>query len=322
MEIIIEEISRGKKLIGRHKFATSQIQIGRGYDNDIILSDPHVCANHLNLECIDGQWFIKDLESLNGSRMGSKKVLIKQQPIHSGDIVTIGKSQLRFMMPDHPVVSSVKFNVIENIVEYLGRWPIILLMLSVFTVLNIMMMYLNSPSKEINYNSLVLWGLTLTLGYTIWPLICSLMSHLNKHEVRIGNQIGATFVIINLFWLVDFVEAFFGFNLSSNWSLNWFLLALSFALAFTMFWLNFYIAFEQSRQRRIKIALGLTTFIYGSLFLYDLSNEPEFRTFPVYNSTIMSPAFLIAKPSTPAEFINNSTDLFEVVEQQAKEIED
>ncbi len=322
MELIVEEISRAKKLIGRHKFVSQQLSIGRGYNNDIILSDPHVCADHLVLKAVDDQWVIQDLDSLNGTMLLNENKLTQPQLIESGDIIQIGKTQLRFMLPNHPVAESVKFSTAEILVENIGRWPVIITMLSLFTALNILFMYLNTPTKEINYNSLFLWGLGLTLGYALWPLFCSLMSHLNKHETRIADQLGVSFVIINLFWINEFIEVFLGFNLSSSWYWQWLIIFLSFALTCMMFWFNFYIAFTQSAKRRIKLALGCSTFIFASLFVYDLSNQPDFKGYPEYNSTIMPPAFAFSSASTPEEFIRNSDDLFKAVDKKAQQQKD
>ncbi|MCW8834679.1 MAG: FHA domain-containing protein, partial [Colwellia sp.] len=55
-EIIIEEVSKGHKLLHRHKLTKKQIHIGRDYHNDIILSDPHICPSHACLTFVNGQW--------------------------------------------------------------------------------------------------------------------------------------------------------------------------------------------------------------------------------------------------------------------------
>ena len=67
MEIIIEEITRGHKLIARHKFLQDNINIGRGYDNDIIMADPHICAQHLGLNFNGEHWVLNDEDTINGS---------------------------------------------------------------------------------------------------------------------------------------------------------------------------------------------------------------------------------------------------------------
>ncbi|KGK01095.1 FHA domain-containing protein [Thalassotalea sp. ND16A] len=316
MELIIEEISRGKKLIGRHKFATSSVNIGRGFNNDIILSDPHVCPEHLSLQCEDGIWFVDDLESLNGSILADKQSITRRHTIESGDIIQLGKSQLRFYFANHPVVESVAFSELENLVERFGRWSMIISMIALFSVINFALLYLNNPNKEIVYSQILIGLISVTIGYALWPLLCSLMAFLNKHEPRVGSQLGVSFVIINVFWLTDFVEAFFSFNISSQWAWGWLIAIISIALTFCLFWFNLYIAFAQSGKRRFKIAAGITALVYGGLFMNDLSDKPEFNPFPVYDATILTPVFSVAPASTTAAFIKQSDELFIAAEKQ------
>ena len=63
---MIEEVSKGHKLLGRHKLNQEQINIGRGYHSDIILSDPHVCAEHIAIAFDGCNWRVVDLNSING----------------------------------------------------------------------------------------------------------------------------------------------------------------------------------------------------------------------------------------------------------------
>ncbi|WP_371375985.1 FHA domain-containing protein [Thalassotalea aquiviva] len=319
MELIIEEINRGKKLIGRHKFSGQQIQVGRGYDNDIILTDPHVCAQHLKLKFFDDCWHVIDLNSLNGSLFKGNKNLSDWQKIESGDIITLGKTQLRFISPKHPVAASVEFSIVEDIVEYLGRWPVVFFMLLLFAGISGWQIYLNVPTKEVNYTQISVIAIGITLGYAIWPLFCSLMSHLNKQEIRISQQLGFSFLIFNLFWFLDFFELFFEFNLSSQWSIYWLSFFAAIFLTALLFWFNFYIGFTQTASRRLKMSIGLSVFIYAGMYLYDLSEQPQYQFRPSYNSTIMTPGFHLSEPSSAEQFIQQSNTLFKRVEDKAKD---
>lgn len=316
MELIIEEISRGKKIIGSHKFATHSVSIGRGYHNDIILADPHVCAEHLSLKCDNDVWYIEDLESLNGTTTDNKRPITESHAITSGDIINIGKTQLRFYLANHPVDKSVKFSELENLVESCGRWTIIASMIAIFALINFALSYINNPSKDILYSQLFIGVITVTLGYALWPLLFSLMGFLNKHEPRVGSQIGVSFAIINVFWLIDFLENFFAFNLSSQWAWQWIFVILSLILTFSLFWFNLYIAFAQTNKRRINIAAGITMLIYGGIFLSDLSDKPEFNPYPVYESTILTPMFSITPAKNTEGFIEQSNQLFKDADEQ------
>ena len=121
MEIIIEEITRAHKLIARHKFLQNNINIGRGYDNDIIMADPHICAQHLNLSFNGEHWVLNDDDSINGSfyedEYSKTKLAINQHIVHSGQVFVIGKSLIRVIFPDHPVPESISFSPFENILN-------------------------------------------------------------------------------------------------------------------------------------------------------------------------------------------------------------
>ena len=55
MAVIIELLGWGGKRRQYFKVDADQVSIGRGYDNDIVLSDPHISENHLRLNaCGDG----------------------------------------------------------------------------------------------------------------------------------------------------------------------------------------------------------------------------------------------------------------------------
>jgi len=67
MDIIIELISRSRRVIERHHYAGPSVAIGRAYDNDLIISDPHLSPHHAVLNDLGEQgWWLEDLNSKNG----------------------------------------------------------------------------------------------------------------------------------------------------------------------------------------------------------------------------------------------------------------
>lgn len=320
MELIIEEISRGNKLIGRHKYQGDSLQIGRGYQNDLILSDPHVCAEHLQLryDSDEQQWYVRDLQTLNGSVNGSGKPMQAEQKLQSGDVIRVGKSQLKFLSPDHPVADSVKFSSMEHFVEFSGQWWVIFGLIALHTLVTLFFNYMSVDVREISYSKLFSDSLIASLVVLIWPLICGFIAFINKHEARLRSQIGVTFVIISLFWISDILEALLGFNTSSAFSLEWLFFILAVIITFTLFWFNFYIALHQKPARRLKFAGGLTALIYGAVLLFNAGNEPEFNPFPEYNAQIMTPGFLLVSGETSEEFVDNSDSLFSDAKKAAK----
>ena len=318
MEIIIEEINRGHKLIGRHKFASDHVTIGRGYHNDIIVSDPHVCAEHISIDFDGENWVIADKNSINGSFLEGGKKLAHGHIICSGDIITLGQSQIRIVFPHHPVAPSATLSPFENLIN-VARHPLVLAAsIGLFTLVVAWTIFLNNP-KEMGFTQLLVPAIGMTLMFLLWPALVSLISHLTKHDARILTQLGVTFIIYNISWVIDFIETFVSFNTSSSFVLMPILTLLPVTLAFCLFWLNCYIGFHMSAKRRTVVAASLTILLFGGSYLIQLSKQPDFTIKPQFNNVLMTPNFVFAPSSDVDSFIQKSNKLFEKADSKIDE---
>ncbi|WDD99720.1 FHA domain-containing protein [Thalassomonas actiniarum] len=318
MEIIIEEISRGHKLLSRHKLDQSRVSIGRGYQNDIILTDPHVCAKHLNLEFNGESWLAHDEDTVNGSYLEKNKQSVNQHTINSGDIISLGKSQIRILFPDHPVEESLAFSPFESLINFMRHPTMLLTSISLFSLVAGIVFYLNKP-VEVTFTQLLVPAIGMTMLFALWPLLIALISHLTKNDARVWNQLGVCFAFFNLMWLSDVIESVLDFNLSANWPIAGLITLLPIGLAFVLFWLNCYIGFHMTAGRRLTIAASLTTLLFGGSYLIQLSNKPDFSINPQYNATIMTPGFLFSPSSDVDSFIDDSRRLFGKAQKAAAE---
>lgn len=319
MELIIEEISRGNKLISRHKFSnTSEINIGRGYTNDIILSDPHICPEHLRVSMKEGRIVVNNLSSVNGSLLDHKQQLNADHEVNSGDVISIGKSQIRLVLPNHPVDSSIKFSPFESIIDFIRRPSILIIQMLLFTSFSAFAFYLNAGT-EVVVSKLLMSAVGMTLLFALFPCIFTLISHFTKHEARLWTHLGLSFFLFNIFWLVDFIETLLQFNLSSHWNGFGLSLLVTALLVFGLFWINLFIGFHHSAQRRMTLAISFTAIILATGLLLQTSSTPDFNYRPQYDSTLMSPTFQFA-PSTEVDtFIKDARALFQSVDDAAKE---
>jgi pSer/pThr/pTyr-binding forkhead associated (FHA) protein len=68
--------------------------LGRGNSCDYAIADPTVSMRHAELLRVDGGWRIRDLDSLNGTRVNGW--LVKQQRLQRGDTLALGGVCFRF----------------------------------------------------------------------------------------------------------------------------------------------------------------------------------------------------------------------------------
>ena len=320
-ELVIEEISRNHKLLHRHKLDKPSIHIGRDYHNDIILADPHVCPSHISIDFIDKQWKITDNQTVNGTFVENskeKKYKANQHVVRDGDVISLGKSQLRLLFSDHAVEPTVAFSPFESFIN-LMRHPIALFIsITLFTLIAGSIIYFNRPI-EVNFSQLLVPAIGMTLGFALWPAGVSLVSHLTKHDNRLMAQLAVSFALFNLMWFSDILETIVIFNSSSNNILPIFVTFTSVILAFSLFWLNSYIGFHMSSKRRIVVSASLTLLLFGGSYLIQYSKKPEFNPRPNYNATIMMPSFLLTASSNVDKFIEDSSKLFDKTSKNAQE---
>lgn len=72
----------------------SRLTIGRGEENDIRLTHSTVSRQHTVVYLEDGQPFVQDMESRNGTYLNGERV--EKAGLSSGDIVWVGDVALRF----------------------------------------------------------------------------------------------------------------------------------------------------------------------------------------------------------------------------------
>ena len=320
-EIIIEEITRNHKLLHRHRLNQNNITIGRNYQNDIILTDPHICPQHLSLSYSQDDWRINDNNSINGTSLEnseSKKQDGHQKILNDGDVIILGKSQLRILFKNHSVEDTIAFSPFESLIDLIRHPAAVFTSIALFILIAANISYLNQPT-ETNISQLFVSAFSMSLLFALWPAGVALASHLTKHDPRILAQLGISFTFFILMWLSDLLEEIIAFNSASNSILGLIIALVPIGLAFCLFWLNSYIGFHVSTKRRIVVAFSITTLLFGGSYLLQYSKKPEFSPHPQYNAIIMAPSYLIAPSNSVDNFVEQSNALFEQANKAAQQ---
>ena len=77
----------------------SSATLGRAPDNTIVLPDPSVSAHHAAVRQQQGQWWVEDLRSTNGTAV-NETWLRAPAALYPGDVVRLGEVLLRLEVDD------------------------------------------------------------------------------------------------------------------------------------------------------------------------------------------------------------------------------
>ncbi|MHC4878975.1 MAG: FHA domain-containing protein [Planctomycetota bacterium] len=72
-----------------------QTTIGRASDNDIVIRSDRCSRQHAAVFCDNDEWFVRDLDSSNGTRLNRKRIS-GTAPLSVGDRIEIGRQSFEF----------------------------------------------------------------------------------------------------------------------------------------------------------------------------------------------------------------------------------
>jgi FHA domain len=102
--IWIEILSRQRDVAARFRIAGAEARIGRGYDNDVVVDDPYVAANHLRVFRDEaGQLAAEDMGSVNGTYLDGSRSRSARIVINGKDTIRIGHTSIRVRDVSHEV---------------------------------------------------------------------------------------------------------------------------------------------------------------------------------------------------------------------------
>ena len=102
--IWVEILSRHRDIAARFRITAPEARIGRGYDNDVIIDDPYVAAQHLRVFRDEaGQLVAEDLGSANGTFLDGGRNRFARIVIDGKHPIRIGQTYLRVRDIHHEV---------------------------------------------------------------------------------------------------------------------------------------------------------------------------------------------------------------------------
>ena len=310
MDIIIELISRSKRIIERHRYTGTSVSIGRAYDNDLIVADPHLSQHHAVLTDLgENGWWLEDLNSNNGIFTRKHQRIETRVRVVSGDEIILGKTHLRIYDRYHQVPAALSMNPVEKIIQPLSRTGnamlAILICMALFALNSYLELYLDFAVLP-----LFMYTMGLLLVGIGWALLWALIGRVMRHDARF---------LIQLVIILAYLASVIIFNncldvLAFNTGSSDLAFSIGFAGHFPLFasllWLNLYIAIGQTDRRRLLMAFGIAFSIVATALVYYFLNTREFSGQPEYVHYLKPPALQWFVPVDQETFLQDAEEIF------------
>lgn len=311
MELTIELVGRGNRHFDLQQVSGERITLGRGFDNDIVLSDPHVCAHHAVIETNEsGELLLKDLDSVNGTFTKKHQPVGKSCVVSSGDEFIIGKTHIRIYQRDHAVPPSIQLSWVEQLAHTAGG-PLFTGGMCLFAILMSVFFQYTHEIKEFHTGRELITAVGVLLLITIWPVSWMLFARAKKHDAHFMAQLSATLVFIILFRLIQTSDEWLAFHFGASLGLDLIRVSLYILLALLLIWLNYYLAVFQTSRNRWVYSISLTILLTSFAYVASTFDAGRFKSRPEYNATLYPPSLSVYSTQTVDEYLENAEGIFD-----------
>ena len=319
MELIIERITRNKKVLSFHKVSGDKVTIGRAYDNDVVLQEEHVNPYHAEIDIYedDGVLLLTDLHSLNGIKTATDEKVEGNTRVNSGDVFTLGKTHIRIVKSNHQVAPTKELSVLEDIASQLNQWY--------FAALTIVLFWstLMAYSMVTRFDTII-WSKEaakysmLSVALLLIPSVIAISARFAKKEVRFFASIAFCFSILLLFQLNSASVEWLDFNWPSSAVIGFAMTCIEFTLLAAFFWGALYLASNMTMKKISLISILLVTSISGLVFYSKQKNEIQLH--PELSAVVLPNSLLLAKAESVTQQLENNKALFARAATEAEKL--
>lgn len=318
--VVIEVGEQQGKIVERFRATSFPVRIGRAYDNDLIVTDPYVCPHHCEVVLGEGgEVVVNDLSSVNGTFVLGDGARASQVKVGPDSRLRIGHTQLHFKLPGQRVEPTLVDVPHQAVREWpprslLGNLAVLLLGALLMTLWD----YLGSYNAFEYGKYFFGQQIPALIAVAGWAAVWSVVSRITSHRFAFFRHativVSAILIIAASAYLLDFLK--FGFAI--NWPfeiINTAIIAMSIALL--LYW-HLRLCSDQKRRRLMTVATIVSVVLVGLAQVNDFLDSQEFRSGPVYSTTLKPPVFQMVKSKPVDDFLSHSEQLKSSIEREIK----
>ncbi len=335
-KIILEVMKDSGKRPDYRIFSSMVISMGRAYDNDLIVSDPHVSQMHCMLRAHEHGYTLEDLGSLNGTwlmpvasqrqevsvkadsdaqektaslKLKNKIHVQERVSISSGDIILIGQTRIRFMVSSHEVEAAkpmIRPNAFFEEINSPGKaWLIV----TSAVMLGCVVEHQESV-KNLPISKFVSVSIGLIFAFLIWSGIWSFAGWLIKRK---------SFFNAHLSWVtLFFLGMTLTYPLADHMGYIFCQEIVEMAVGSFIFWVfiaalvvgHLIIATHIARRYQIIASAAISTAIVVFGLVSAFAGKPQFNPLPDLYGTLIPPYARVMPGDSIDQFLNKSNRIF------------
>ncbi|HET7548106.1 MAG TPA: FHA domain-containing protein [Usitatibacter sp.] len=306
----IEVLSRHGEVASRSRIDAPQAHVGRAFDNDVVVDDPHVAPHHLRIvRDADGALVAEDLGSVNGLYAEHGAERVPRLALGGAPGLRIGRTVLRVHDAARPVAPEKPLMRPRAHAAWAAG-------LAIAVVGSLLLVEWLAITTERSWNVMLLPIVAFAAFVVVWSGMWALLSHLFFGQARFALQLRIALTGCLAFLLWDQLGEWLAYGLAWRelddyasfgvWAL---LAALCYGHLLSI------------GPRRLPIAMGIIVALLASGAAIQFASKAETRRVVGERATLgelKPPRFRIVAPATPERFLQASDATKRAVDEARK----
>ncbi len=313
MAIILQVVNRSGQVLHTARYSKTRIKIGRGFDNDLILSDPYVDPQHIALELdpVTQEINCVDCGSENGVWINRPKrhKVAGVEKVLSGQAINIGKTTIRVFTTNHIVVPAALLSAWEMFYSQVSRPAVTFLLVFLLFTLIFVNGYLDNPAMS-QLHKLVPEILFLYLAAICYGGVWALIGRTFKHDGRFAVHFAVALIAIIALQSYRIASPIIAFNLGLVSGIPWLETAVYGGLVFAVVYFSSTLATYMRRAVKISFCMALPAVFVILRFIASIDSN-EFQRQPPYEKILVSPAWNFRSGIESDEFLDQARLIYQ-----------
>jgi hypothetical protein len=301
----VEILDRHGDAIGRHPVYAWPLRVGRAYDNDVILDDPYVSANHLEIDRgDDGTYHFRVIDSINAMTIDKLRDKKSEASVPANEVVRIGQTQLRIRPVNYAVPAE---KALPN-GAWMRSWSGLAIGLTTLLLVQLVTLWLNYNRAD-SYNIIVTPILGMFLVLLLWSGFWALIGRVASGRANfIAHAVNASLCFALILFLNGLAYGYVDFAFDTDLMIR--LSTVMGALIIgTLIYRHMRLVSRLSRRMLVTIIAALIVSFIGFGYISDIWNADEHLTDMDFPGSIGPPYLSLMKGKSTEAFIGEADKL-------------
>ncbi len=294
----IEVVGRHGEVQARHAVYVWPALVGRGYDSQVILDDPHVAPRHVSIEpAEDGGFRVSDLQSLNGISLPPAAQRVAEAHVGPDDLVRLGRTQIRVRAPSYAVRPEAQLRVAAPY----RRPAAFVVAAAILLALTLWSAWIATTSRD-EWAQILIPTVVTSVVVAVWISVWSLVGRIVGGRANFAAHGFVACALLAASAAAGTIFEYLSFGFGERW--------LDHAGTAVLAMLTVYMLYRHlrlnSRATRAKlgfVACGIVAAGFGVFVGLQRAGETRFEGVQRYDHALKSPAFLWIPGVTPEAFL-------------------